>query len=314
MAIRFHCTQCRQLLGIARRKAGTEIQCPTCGTAQVVPTEEEALAALEASRGSEPKTADSSANGIVVYDDDPLEPAADESPSEPQSRPIPVPSVADEKTAPVVSSALRPVPHGMVLLRRQTLYVQAVVIAAVAAGGFAAGYFVGRGDARFEEQARREQAERVPSQVEGKLLYRPNAQTVAGDEGAVAIALPAGREPERVFSTFGIRPQDAPPRETDKALRAIVQFGGAYARADASGTYWLQVPDEGEYWILFISRHTNRPRGAEIEELAADQMKKYFYAPADLIGRANYRWTRQAVRRGMKPVDWHFGDGWEQRE
>lgn len=39
MPIRFRCTACSKLLGIARRKAGTVIRCPECGAEVAVPTE-----------------------------------------------------------------------------------------------------------------------------------------------------------------------------------------------------------------------------------------------------------------------------------
>jgi phage FluMu protein Com len=37
MPIRFRCWHCNQLLGIARRKAGTQVQCPTCRNQVTVP-------------------------------------------------------------------------------------------------------------------------------------------------------------------------------------------------------------------------------------------------------------------------------------
>jgi hypothetical protein len=37
MPIRFRCAYCNQLLGIARRKAGTVVRCPTCAGQLVVP-------------------------------------------------------------------------------------------------------------------------------------------------------------------------------------------------------------------------------------------------------------------------------------
>lgn len=40
MPIRFRCAYCNQLLGIARRKAGTVIHCPTCAGQVVVPAAE----------------------------------------------------------------------------------------------------------------------------------------------------------------------------------------------------------------------------------------------------------------------------------
>jgi len=40
MPIRFRCAYCNQLMGIARRKAGTVVSCPTCHGQVVVPTPE----------------------------------------------------------------------------------------------------------------------------------------------------------------------------------------------------------------------------------------------------------------------------------
>jgi hypothetical protein len=44
MPIRFRCAYCNQLLGIARRKSGTVVRCPTCAGQVVVPTADSAEA------------------------------------------------------------------------------------------------------------------------------------------------------------------------------------------------------------------------------------------------------------------------------
>jgi hypothetical protein len=41
MPIRFRCVYCEQLLGIARRKAGTVVKCPNCSGQVIVPSPEE---------------------------------------------------------------------------------------------------------------------------------------------------------------------------------------------------------------------------------------------------------------------------------
>ncbi len=47
MPIRFRCEHCQQLLGIARRKAGTRVNCPTCRASVLVPgTDQEGLEPL----------------------------------------------------------------------------------------------------------------------------------------------------------------------------------------------------------------------------------------------------------------------------
>jgi DNA-directed RNA polymerase subunit RPC12/RpoP len=41
MPIRFRCPHCERLLGIARRKAGSQIHCPQCGESVLVPGEDD---------------------------------------------------------------------------------------------------------------------------------------------------------------------------------------------------------------------------------------------------------------------------------
>jgi hypothetical protein len=52
MPIRFRCAYCNQLMGIARRKAGTVVRCPTCAGQVIVPNPEPGDE--EAAAGPEP--------------------------------------------------------------------------------------------------------------------------------------------------------------------------------------------------------------------------------------------------------------------
>src|SRR5262245_56695396 len=45
MRIRSRCKSCHQLLGIARRKSGTQVNCPTCRCQVLVPAQDEEAAA-----------------------------------------------------------------------------------------------------------------------------------------------------------------------------------------------------------------------------------------------------------------------------
>src|SRR5688572_8659123 len=45
MPIRFRCKYCNQLMGIAHRKAGTEVECPTCKGKVAVPLSSSEMAA-----------------------------------------------------------------------------------------------------------------------------------------------------------------------------------------------------------------------------------------------------------------------------
>lgn len=309
MAIRFFCKGCNQLLGIARRKAGRKIACPKCGFSQTVPSEEAAAAAFAMSRlGRSPEPVDE-ASTLVVYED---EPAAAELPgqAEAEGPPAAPPPEPDAIAPPPEPEAQAPVPRGMILFHRHTLYVQAVLFVLVGLVAFGSGYFIGRGDANFEEQVRFEQAQKQPMLIEGKLVYRPAVGKVSGDEGAIAIVLPVlpeGKGPETKIRVQSIRPQDAPPPSSDANLHAIEKLGGAYARANDSGSFFMEIPQKGTYRLLLVARHALRPAGSEIEELDLDEIGSYFTSPRDLIGRCKYRWVREEFNPGHKPIEHDFG-------
>lgn len=73
MGVRFFCPNCRCVLLIARRKAGTEIHCPRCSQAQTVPTESDPLAVIAGRRpGTAPGASDAGqspvdAEGMILH-------------------------------------------------------------------------------------------------------------------------------------------------------------------------------------------------------------------------------------------------------
>lgn len=74
MPVQFPCERCRTRLSIARRKIGTQINCPRCGQGMRVPTESEAksrmlLAQVAGSRPSQPAE-DLRFSEFAVFDDD----------------------------------------------------------------------------------------------------------------------------------------------------------------------------------------------------------------------------------------------------
>jgi phage FluMu protein Com len=94
MPIRFRCSRCNRLLGIARRKAGAETKCPHCGATIMVPR--------DAEEGGEERT---------QFDDiDELINPAAERPSHSAS-----PVVAARRAPPPVPRAARPAPEPIAL-------------------------------------------------------------------------------------------------------------------------------------------------------------------------------------------------------
>lgn len=309
MPIRFHCKRCHQWLGIASRKAGSEIQCPKCGWSQIVPNQEAASAAMAMDQYAENHQAVENTSSLMVYDD---QPAAIETPQAAHLQ-QPAPSTPTSPTTglPTTQGQLelgKPVPRGMILYPRRTLYVQGLLLLILFAVGFGLGYFIGRGGA--ENKGQKGQAAKERILIEGKLVYDPGTGRLAGDQNAVIIALPSGKSPEKKISYQGIRPRDA-YTESHQSVQMIRKLGGEYARADASGDFSMVVPDRGKYHLLIVSNHAARPEGTDADEADLVEMQRYFSAAGPLVSRYKYSWTLREINNHVR-IDHNFGrDGQE---
>ncbi len=308
MSIRFRCHRCRRLLGIASRKAGSRIQCPKCGVSQAVPSEEAAAAALAMDQFAKAQENFDSVSDLVVFED---EPSAIET-SRPRVTETAQPSTSQGTSSvapPVQFSAEpgRPVPPGMILFPRRTVYVQGILFVVIALAAFASGYFIGRGDASRKLQVERKKAQMEKVLVEGKLTYNPGAGQRVGDEGAAIIALPQGKPIDRKIPFEGLRPQDPVHSEPRQSARLIGKLGGGFARADTAGDFHLLAPDKGKYFFLIISKNTNRQAEAQIDEIDLSAMAEYFTDARALIGRCKYRWSEAEVNAGFSPIEHDFG-------
>jgi phage FluMu protein Com len=310
MSIRFYCKRCNQLLGIASRKAGSEIDCPKCGLVLVVPTEEAAAAALALGRLAPSPVVAEDLSRFVVDDDDPtaIEPAS------PQAGQAEQPTGRDGAGAGLLDTVPEPpapgvpVPKDMILFPRRTFYVHGVLFVLLAAVAFGAGYWIGRGDAGFHRELEQEEAAHERMLLQGTIVYDPGTGQPAPDRSAVIVAVPEGKLPERPWSFQGVRPQDDPPPSADHAtLRGIEALGGCYERAGVDGKFNLVLPREGMYRLLVVSAHAARPTDQRInaDDLAA--INRYFQLGEHLIGRSKYQWTVVRVDRGTNPIEIDFG-------
>ncbi len=284
------------MLGIASRKAGSRIECPKCGLPQIVPSEEAAAAAMAMDQLAPSHQPVAETANVVVYDDRPT----------PIDSPRPI-TPSGETVEPSEEAAGPVIPRQMILYPRRSLYLQAVLMLLLAAGAFACGYAIGRGDAAHRREIVREEAARQSVLIDGKLVYNPGTGQIAGDADAVVIALPAEKRPEKGFSIHGIRPQDSPPAESHKTVRRIVEFGGAYARAAKSGNFDFLLPDQGAYRLLVISRHASREPGEDLDEVDLAEIQEYFPLAEQLLGRSKYRWSTERIENGFQSVEIDFG-------
>ena len=161
MPIRFRCAYCNQLLGIARRKAGTVVRCPTCAGQVIVPTVE-AEPGQPPSSGSEPFLFERSDFDEILNTDGDQAVALNRKPNGSDEAPASVPAPAEPPGAwgthpepPYDVQRLTPAPPGaarttgrpfaIALSRAQaTLLVVAaiVLLALVFAGGVLVGFLL----------------------------------------------------------------------------------------------------------------------------------------------------------------------------
>jgi hypothetical protein len=150
MPIKFRCVYCNQLLGIARRKAGSTVRCTTCNGELIVP---DPAAATELADDPPPLPAVTErppvqVDGGQLFERDDfaevLEPfqfrsssASLKAPARPSPRSEPTVS-----TPSLVPSPAPPLAAGLTLTRKQATWAAVVIVIALGIA-FAGGYFLG---------------------------------------------------------------------------------------------------------------------------------------------------------------------------
>lgn len=188
------------------------------------------------------------------------------------------------------------------LIGPHSLPVYYALLLLVAAGGFVAGWLIGRAGMPHEEK-RLPTTPGVANRVllSGHIRFAGISGEGQPDGGAVVLALPADRRPDKPLAIEGLRPWDAGSSQAIKSRERLSEIGGAWGQADENGDFHAVLPSAGRYWVLVISRNLARPawltagsrRG--IPELEYEQLTRYFQRPADLIGPQAFRWTLESV-------------------
>lgn len=322
MPIKFRCDDCRQLLGIARRKAGTEVNCPRCGKILVVPPED------QVDEGDDsPEPAESSTPALLERDD------FDALLSAPQRVRVPVAQKAEaeparnggvglaiDRSTPIVSTE-GPMPFTQ--RQREKLRTSPAVkpwqLAALAVvsllGAFLLGIVVGRevfpdcgsapasarNVAAFEElnpQEPLKQAENKPEPAKavvddsemakliGNITYKQDGQE-RPDEGSVVLIFDSKERPERKFDVRGLRPSDK-GQAGQPGVDQLRRFGGQIAYVDSNGQCQTASNKTGYHWVLILSNHLQLPPGHEIYTTDQTILRRYFTDIDALIENRQY--------------------------
>jgi hypothetical protein len=273
MPVKFACPACNQRLSVSRRKIGSDVNCPRCRAALVVPDP----AARDVLNGILDPALSISTSATTAPDPNFRLPSLGD-PGEPAKR-------AGKRTTPREDDKVA-IDHRRVSIPRWVLYVQGALIAAVAGLSFGFGYWMGRGaQPAAEEVAAAPEGDAVL--IRGSARYRNERKLQTPDSDAVVVVLPKDALAGQKIDTKGLRPRDPAPTGKNGAVEGIELMDGGYARADRAGKFSL-VLRPGAYWVLALSRHASRPDGQPAKPDDLELLGRYFTRPGDLVGTARY--------------------------
>lgn len=299
MPVQFICPQCRQLLSVSRRKIGTMFACPRCQAMSIVPPpigEGEATVT-----GAAMMPAPSARAGGYEVINELLGPAGGM-----PSAPYPGASPQAGWGAPPTgiagtlqpSSAMAHDVEDLILVSRRAIYAQACLFLLVAAAGFTVGFWAGRGQgAATGGNGGKAAAE--PVALRGTVTYAGS-----GDAGSVVLVLPASK-PSSKLPASGMRPEDS-ASDFDNALARVQEAGGDGQRVRDNGSFEVVVPRPGDYCVLIISRHANRPSGQRMSRDDVAAMSGYFDVVSDLVGPHQYVWLNEHLTATAAPLVHQF--------
>ncbi|HEX3659615.1 MAG TPA: hypothetical protein VHV55_27755 [Pirellulales bacterium] len=292
MPVQFYCPHCRQLLKVGRRKIGTLVACPRCGSPTVVPTAQSGATPLaeESVAGFEdvnellrqPPVAPQFATANIPTANMPA--AIGWSPAGFQ------PGALSPRAMSVDSDAL-----DLLVVSRAAIYAQAVIFLVVACVAFLAGYWVGQSRApATASKSASAPPKAEPVRLAGNITFNDSMGKPSADAGAVIIALPI-QPPSAKLKAKGLRPEDPLDAAHEDAVSRVKAAGGDYARANNQGAYDLVVPAPGNYYVLIISQHATRPANTHVPDADLKLLSPYFEVVTDLLGPHRYSVAKQRL-------------------
>lgn len=308
MPIKFRCIHCGQLLGIARRKSGTDVDCPRCMKSVLVPQTD------EPDKGDPP-----GAPVIPVFeseDFDRLIAKQGEKDSTVGARLAAPPKPAPAKIVeppPIRKPPTLAAPRSVDATKDKLMYVgappvllgpvgHAMLIVFILLATFMMGLVVGRyvfpaatPHSQNAANKKGENGEKAAKPVRpaedrpkflGLVRYR-EAGDEKGDGHCAVLALPTNVEVNQKISVLGLRPEDR-ILENRPGLRQLNDYGGAMAFANANGQFEVDVERPGAYTILIISRHARRDMAQQLPKDEKAILNKYFDDVDNLLGDRDF--------------------------
>ncbi|HWC89811.1 MAG TPA: hypothetical protein VG433_09150 [Pirellulales bacterium] len=277
-------------MSVASRKVGSQVHCPKCLEPIVVP----AKSATQSEAGDRHSARPPELKGALrPGGDGPADVGSHWASERVEYEDVaavigsaPVSPPAGEKAQPLTQTSGK---HHVPVSRR-VLYLQAVIILVVSLGALWAGYHLGLG-----EPARRAIGQPAAAiKVAGQVTYTSDAGQPLPDAQAVILAFPLGVAPADKIPVAGLRPDDVAASQPSDGLRALEASEGIFRRANDQGAFELELPP-GEYAILAISKHAQRPGGAPPNAEDMQLLAGYFQSATELLGPYRYEYCERRL-------------------
>lgn len=266
MPLRFQCPNCHQRMSVPTQKQGQKVKCPRCRRIVHVPArgaDWEHGEGESATAGFASSLSDIPPQHSVVYPEPEL-------PKEPLASDVPA----------------------SVTVPRYVLYTQGFLLGAVALVFFVFGLIVGS-RSRLEIGTA---GDRQPVIVSGFIRYQGEKESEHPDGGSVVLLLPASKQPDENVSAAELGPEEAELGRNHQVRRMLHSLGGDYTRADEQGHYRVRAPSAGRYFLLVISKHTQRPENDYPAANDLAQLGRYVVPATELLKQHCYRWKELLLR------------------
>ena len=330
MPVKFRCSACGQLLGIARRKIGQTISCPRCHHPLTVPTEDQTDRPPPAPGA--PLLEDKEFDKWIGKANAPPKGAGRQgasglTESEPAS-PDDVDYDLDddeEDSVHVIADLGRRPQHG----GGPNPTVLAALAVCLLLTTFILGILVGRYVLPVERTSAptvrapepppppaalpaeeapvpaEQPAPQLKLSVTGSMFFQ-TADGPKPDEGACVLVIPSAVKLPAKIDAVGLRPEDQFMQHRP-GLSRLREFGGELGYVDADGKFDVPVGEKGTYYVLILSKNTRRRSTAvDIQDRAI--LQQYFAEFNRLLtDRDHLLISRKVESEQTDPIEYTFG-------
>jgi hypothetical protein len=196
----------------------------------------------------------------------------------------------------------------VLLITRKALYAQAAIVGTLVLIAFFAGLTIGRSGRSAARSAAETKANSgEPVSLDGHVLYSLSPGHSLPDMGAIVLALPKGKQPDRKIAARGLRPVDNDDLSVVPAVEDLRTMGAAVARTDDAGEFQLVAPRPGDYTLVILSHRTERPEGRTIAMADQEELGRVFASPGELIGQQRYAILSRRLAGAPSHLTHEFG-------